>query len=1686
MKYFVSGFCFCLCLTLSSPAKASLSSSIERVEVFLSQLFSGSAHSDTEGSGFDNPAYISSQRQSIVSHEVERVTAAELLNHDSRASVISGSSIPPFSPQLPDEQTQKYIQQVQTQVFELSEHFQDLIRDYSTSLTQKSAHLQEIEAQLLLQNQTHSAHSIEEWHDLLHTFKKEDYISLKLDMISDEVERSRLLRNATVLQQNIAKIESSVHSVDTFLQAQVNQFHARSQLKIMETPERSLLLEAIEVELHAPSSANRLQQRSYWANKLLSHDLNQIIQIPTQSQQHLNKMQREVQAALVRSQRILNYSVTSQDMLPALQLGVFEDDLTNFQSFIGKKLLRSVRWNENLTPFQQQRLLDFERKLGTLARLRSHQYSTQDIDLFKALRAFQNLSGDQQASFYRMVEEISAKPLDYEEVFNELDIAMPTRRPLSEANRRIIHSALITTLSDLKGKHVNARNTIELMPLHITKQIKVPTDLFEFDIAQGVKGHITSAQFDTTTSLWNYTVETHSKAHPPADAIKFKISDVGAARESVPVQYQVHQVKSPLDFAQKMQKQWSAYQKLGAAFYFADHDLVLAKLRINLWQLLEQNIKPEVHQFPSPFKKAATAILRNLHQYAYHAPNIYLVQDIQEKIQQISIMDSVLQTKEMGRYRNSTYVTNYYSMINSIRQELQLHHAHHPNKNIILEILEHADALRTSMHRIDKRFDTIMQFKESMKRLLKIDKKVPFLNSSDHKRPLTIKNAVQFEIRSYLNRWVQVMDQAEVYIQHYRKTFAALKTSEQQLIQKIAQKLPRQNLLQLRQQVNDLTRICAPDLSHQPVPKPRHIHRSRRSLVAPLCQPLKSSKAKVHPETSVHTKTPQPAQAKVQTSSIKGLSSGLFTALNVGGAVFDIYDLAYGAYLVDQAQVAYTEAESHYYQAQAIQSFANIGAGLGYPAVLMAAQWSGWSMSVPTLLVPVALLTGANMITNFALSQRYQKMSDIEQAQLYLHQLHHKYTQSYADQSKLYAIGKDAYNGHRVLWPVKDEDMLLSELDLTGHNLKVKAEGTLFLTQKTRGLPFGLMTSQDKYLQPASAHRINVREVLLKKEEPFYKLAFQQGATQAPSITPVSEIDALVLPTSSHHTRAWQRKVLTTKEKGIYTRNDQIGASIALHLEHHVYGDWRSLFREDRHISHIGKKTRHITPVTVKLPSKSFDIILPVGRWITPHLAFMQYKLKAPTQDQHHQVYRIHSHFFATTQHKALQHKHVQMHLMGGHAKTLWHFELPTTESTDRLELDIDERQRIIKISQSSTQQERYLTLHISPEAQGHLWIGTHYIHLNEDLMELEVPDEALAAQTKQHHKSDTLTEYAQRGEVEHLGSQNESHQAYTLYFSNASHSRAHITFEGLDETLILPAHDTQYVTLDANKFEAIQALTTYALDTRSGSYMRRIDRQTLDEHSAQHMICFHLQGHFSNTFRIQPKLCDMNHVSYKVGSVAIHRSYQPLSSHKKYIYKIDHGLSTMQYKRLSLDNQSKEPLYVTLRYRLKPEDEARIHGYDFYLNTIPQSKARQPHLYRLALLEPLSAKTDILVRSVKHGNRADFMIPEGARLVSLKAEFMSRKNRLSSMVNIFDAVSKQTGMQGANLKDQLLNQPFTDDLYLDLSIKQPRYAWESPQLKIQETTLEKREQSYFNAYKRDLEFRNAQHLAQRLLAGHG
>lgn len=959
------------------------------------------------------------------------------------------------------------------------------------------------------------------------------------------------------------------------------------------------------------------------------------------------------------------------------------------------------------------------------------------------------------------------------------------------------------------------------------------------------------------------------------------------------------------------------------------------------------------------------------------------------------------------------------------------------------------------------------RIQEHLDHLLALDKTHHFMEGADK-----LKLVKAFEAEKYLANWVSALDEVERLIE-ITAPAAGLQSNF----------LTSHSFEQFEQIIGDLASLC------QQQPHSRRVRRDagqsnacslfKRNRIAPelfehgaieddIVKQINHDIADHHlvsnSDEILHIKPKKTRLEKFAKNSFKLFNQGLV----IGGTAFDIWDLAYGAYLMDQSDRGYTAAEREKYRAEAIQSYVNAGVSVGYSGALMAAQAAGWPLSIGTIAGPISVIIAGNMITSLALDARYKNMSQIEKTQLYLHQLNYKYNDLYKNDRDVYHLGYDPATGENVLWPTKDEEIGIRTIDLTQSEIAIEHHGSLILHKKERHQydPLGWLTFLDKETDGLDKNSIRVSDVLKpSRNNPIYPLIFSHGAQNIASQSYfVEDVGAMVLPTTADYNLRWDRTAVNTGKHGLYAHNHQLGSKIARRIERRLFADKRTSVNENRHISAFKYKTLLETPVSVRLPQRPFTFILPASNSVAEHLSKINYLLEAPAIDRNDvNYYQLVSYFFALQDEDKLDNKTVNLYVKGGHAKTLWSLFLPTVEFDDALHVQLDASDRTLTLTDTSVNNGRKIILHVDPQAQGRLVLnGQQVFQLDETIHDLGAPTadiEDLEARYGTQSKNtivENQTEFMAKSTA--TDGSSKLPQTYTLYFSNASKRRVHYDFIGLDESFDVLPYQTYQAKISSDSFKAIQEVQITSPDMPSGASRFRMDTKLLNDHLYESMICFATTGHQSHTFNAKMQACNPITQRHEVAAEKIHPN---LPHQYKRVFKIDHHLPNMRYKRLSFDNQSEEHMFVTLSYRLPKDQVDAILDYETGSTYIPKR-------HRLALLEEIQPNQQVSVEKHTYGDKVDFMIPEGAIVTSFKLEFSGKVDRHEQMTDMSKhATFEHQGAQvSASLKKLILNQPFTEDMYLDLITEEPLTFHLNTVQKIQSVTLQKQRQRHLKAHK--------------------
>mgnify|MGYP001347825390 CR=1 FL=1 len=839
------------------------------------------------------------------------------------------------------------------------------------------------------------------------------------------------------------------------------------------------------------------------------------------------------------------------------------------------------------------------------------------------------------------------------------------------------------------------------------------------------------------------------------------------------------------------------------------------------------------------------------------------------------------------------------------------------------------------------------------------------------------------------------------------------------------------------------------------------------------------------PHKSQHTYvTSKPTTRPAPNSSIysdtfirKGVpafSQGLLLAFDIAGGIMDVTELAYSIYLLDESRNATHYAEKEKLRAQAIKSLTTTGLMVGYTVGINIAALSGWSFSLGYAALPLLALGGANILGEYMIDWRYEKMDDAAITQLYLHQMYHKYHVMYGNTANLYNIERQKSFGLNVLWFAKDEDVSVKKIDLTGDKIAVIKQTHLHLYKSNQ---WSRLPSHRYYMKKPSL-LLNVGDVMYHTdEEENDQTLYQQGFVadiQPREHADTENVDALILPVSAKYTRDWNRRTIFTLADGIYSQNYQLGARIAKRLEKELYLDRRTWFNDGRHVVHLAQEKQFLpTPFRLELPHRDFDIILPLARRNLTQLHFMQYQLHAPKyqlkDEEGTQHYQFISWFFATAD-RALNKAVVQVYLSGGHLKTLWNLNLSsTTELSYQLKTQKGQRKLIIFDPRF---EHKKMIFNIDDQAQGQILLGHTLFDLSKHhdiepslLTELE----KIAMTNKLNfEKYDIQDTSHARVDVDMLHTSGVD-SVYTLYFSNTSSYGIDIEFEGLAKgQQKIPAQDTQYFQFSTEELKQITRLQ-YRSMMPSGSYIHTIEPSVLFDHTYNRTVCLSFEGEKVSRALVTPKACDTSRRSHLIEVKPILLGGQD-QRNKKDMYQIQHG-GNLNYKVLSLDNQSYDmPVHLTLIYKLNHADAKKLADYDATALAIDEQDKRVHH--KLVLRQELSTKQEIEISTMSshddlRGNRIDLYIPEGAEIISMKAEIKGQLRRQTQLIDLFHAkILKDSKGHAASVQDLYLHKPYTENVYLDFTAHQSLHkSTHDTQFKVERVTYKSRQQSYINEY---------------------
>ncbi|MBL6735281.1 MAG: hypothetical protein ISP86_05330, partial [Shewanellaceae bacterium] len=760
---------------------------------------------------------------------------------------------------------------------------------------------------------------------------------------------------------------------------------------------------------------------------------------------------------------------------------------------------------------------------------------------------------------------------------------------------------------------------------------------------------------------------------------------------------------------------------------------------------------------------------------------------------------------------------------------------------------------------------------------------------------------------------------------------------------------------------------------------------------------------------------------------------GMQNAVNALAAdfAFEAIASAYSIYTLDSSYYARDYADRNNLAAQSTSMLAESAASLIASAGIYAAQSGGLlAAGFWPIAVPVAIFVTTGVATSVLLDQRYQKMKKAQKTQLLFHQLYHKYTVEYKKQRDLYTI--NGLTGSNVLSFVKDADIIIEGIDLSQQQLAVQKTGALELEQvdgkgEGTGTLFNLYNfwSKDTFYP----------HVTLGNDA--------EDATATDSTYPAKQIDALILPTQAKFSKAWQRHVISTKANGVYSKNFQLGASLALKLEKSLFADFKPWFfmNENRHIDEIvhDQVTYRPTDIQIKLPKHPIDFIFPHGGWFQDHLNVLHYTFIHPLE--HKGYYSFISHYFEALKDEPTQPTELKLTLKQGHPDLIWDF---TLHGVNLNNAEIIYNQQTLQIKTIN----RTLVIDIQ-HFEGNLWINgienkrTSYFYAKAQDQQLVIMkptkqmEENFVQIKKQHLQQIKLRgdENKSANDVQAITQAATTYTKKTFYISNITWEKATAEIHYIDgnfDTVHIEPEDTLQVHFN-RELEQLDFIKFYTTKSVRYSYnpSRIVDNSTLLDHIGEDskILCFSLnQGTLSRDFRATAELCDSTTPRYYIGNEQLDPELPMI--HKRRVYKIDHIApedpnKIPTYYKISIDNNMGRSANISLRYN--------------YLGTE----------YRLSLEEELIDYQEITSThrvSKTEESRATFYIPEFAKITSIKATY-PKKDRL---FNVFDT-----------LEDTPLNQTMSQDLYYDLKQGNGRVIRILLEGHVKETTAEERAQYY-------------------------
>ncbi|MBL6734870.1 MAG: hypothetical protein ISP86_03175 [Shewanellaceae bacterium] len=800
-------------------------------------------------------------------------------------------------------------------------------------------------------------------------------------------------------------------------------------------------------------------------------------------------------------------------------------------------------------------------------------------------------------------------------------------------------------------------------------------------------------------------------------------------------------------------------------------------------------------------------------------------------------------------------------------------------------------------------------------------------------------------------------------------------------------------------------------------------------------------------EIDVPTGTATVADELIETAD-KALSRRLVKAMQALAVDVGVELLAssYAIYTLDGAYYARTYAERNKQAALATSMLFESLAGLGVSTTIYVTEASG----VMPVLIPLAIFLGVGITTNILLDKRYDKMDHAQKAQLFLHQLYHKYFVFYQNPRNLYQLSD--LTGAQVLVTAKDADVLVDKIDLSGEKVALSSVGTLHLP---------LMDKHNTLLP----EHINVMDYWrrigtdkpsddLNKtdgETEFYpQQTFPDSASEAADYAiPTAAVDAVVLPGQPKFIDPWERRVISTKKGGVYAKNYQLGARLALTLERTLFTNFKPNFfmQENRHLYKFNHDQRQLLPttdVTVKLPKQSLDVLLPHGIWISPFLPYMAYRLSAPEQPK--QYYGFQSDYFKPLKVKdAVEGTLVRLKLNSSSRDIFWDLSLMGLSFEEGATLTQANGQ--IEIAQGTKK-----ILIDTQRMTGHLIINgllgeaasIRYVRIDNGEIKsnrMRTADQALYMQLKQAHR-DKVGQRTPQAPT----SADKTVEPTTLFISNATWEQGKATIsydDGSTDVVNIAPEDTTQV----NLYRPTNSIASMTFETTKSVKYKANPKRTLNKDMIMDyliegipMLCYQLnQGQMARDFRSTAELCTANMPSYLSGKEPVSPA---LSDDNRLLYKIEHvdvndTKTPVKYYKLSIDNQTNLDIYMSIRYEYQGQE------------------------YRLVVDEKLLPWQKIQYAKGSQGSRADFYIPAGATLLSLRAERLLKDD----LFNVF-----------TTLEEPLVGTSMTQDRYLDINKRLLKQAT------MVDIDAGKREQRYLDSYRASKQlFENQQYIYQNM-----